>query len=231
MNYSVEKYHLKSSSFWECLSKEDRLYLKKKAIRKEYSKGDFLFKEKEYSKGIYVVKKGKIKIFKTNSDGRQSIVYIYKKTDYFGYRPLLAEESHPVSAMAMDNVVVSFISGEVFRSVLNQSPNLARQLLIILSKEFTVWINKLTIFSQYGVKKRLALALLILEKVYENNASSRKHVSISISRDDLAGYVGTAKETLVRMLRTFKDQKILTTKGSKINIIKKRALIDIVSEI
>lgn len=230
MEFNIEKYHLKSVSLFDFLSNEESQLIKSRLIRREYFKGEFLFKEKSFSKGIYIVRKGKVKIFQTNSEGKQSIVYIYKKGDYFGYRPLLANEAHPVSAVAMDNTVVSFISREVFFNLFTKSSTLAQKLVVTLSKEFSVWINKMTVFSQYGVKERVALSLLILNKVYQRNEDESKSVSISINRDDLSGYVGTAKETLVRMLRIFKDEKIITTKGTKIIILKYRVLLNMVSE-
>lgn len=230
MEFSIEKYHLKSSSFFDFFSPEEASLVKSKAVRKEYVKGEFLFREKSYSKGIYIIRKGKVKIFQTNREGKQSIAYIYKKGDYFGYRPLLAEEPHPVSAVAMDNVIVTFISRELFGNMLSRSSHLSRKLLNVLSKEFSVWINKMTTFSQYGVKERVALSLLILNKVYQRADENPRSVTISINRDDFAGYVGTAKETLVRMLRTFKDEKIITTKGTKIIILRPRALINMISE-
>lgn len=231
MELNIDKYHLKSSSFFDFLNKEEAVLVKSKMLRKEYIKGEYLFKEKSFSKGVYFIRKGKVKIFQTNSEGKQSIVYIYKKGDYFGYRPLLAEEPNPVSAVAMDQVVVSFIPKELFNSIIIRSSHLARKLLSVLSKEFSVWINKMTIFSQYAVKERVALSLLILNKVYQKNDESLKSVKIAIGRDDFAGFVGTAKETLVRMLRIFKDQNIIATKGTKITILKHRLLLEMVSEI
>ncbi|MDP2387754.1 MAG: Crp/Fnr family transcriptional regulator [Bacteroidota bacterium] len=228
MDFSIEKYHLKSSSLFDFLTPEETQLVKGKMVRKEFLKGECLFKEKSYSKGIYIIRKGKVKIFQTNAEGKQSIVYIYKKGDYFGYRPLLANEPNPVSAVALDNTIVSFIPSDLFSNLLSRSSHLARNLLIVLSKEFSVWINKMTIFSQYGVKERVALSLLILNNVYQKK-EEEKNVAISINREDFAGFVGTAKETLVRMLRTFKDEKIITSKGTKIIILKPKALLNIVS--
>lgn len=230
MEFNIEKYHLKSSSLFDFLSTEETQLVKDKIVRKEYLKGEFLFKENSYSKGIYILRKGKVKIFQTNGDGKQSIVYIYKKGDYFGYRPLLADEPHPVSAVAMDNIVVSFIPQEMFLRLLEKSATLAKRLLITLTKEFSVWINKMTVFSQYAVKERVALSLLILNRVYQRNKEITKGVTISINRDDFAGFVGTAKETLVRMLRIFKDEKIITTQGTKIIILKHRVLLNMVAD-
>lgn len=230
MPFNIEKYHLKSTSFFDFLSIEDAVYVKSKLVRMAFAKGEPLFNEESYSKGVYMIRKGKVKIFQTNSDGKSSIVYIYKKGDYFGYRPLLADEPNPVSALAMEPVVVSFIPRDVFSTVLSTSSQLPRKLLEVLSKEFSVWINKLTVFSQYGVKERVALSLLILNRVYQRSDDSEKTVVISIYRDDFAGFVGTAKETLVRMLRIFKDEKIITTKGTKIIILKHHTLMNMVSE-
>ncbi len=230
MEFNIEKYHLKSSSLFDNLTKEELLFVKGKLVRKEYLKGEVLFKEKSFSKGIYILRKGKIKIFQTNHDGKQSIVYIYKKGDFFGYRPLLAEEPNPVTAMALDNCVISFIAKDVFLNVLAKSPTLAKSLAVTLSKEFSVWINKMTIFSQYGVKERVALSLLILNQVYRRSEGETKSALITINRDDFSGFVGTAKETLVRMLRIFKDEKIIETRGTKIVILNPTALLNIVSE-
>lgn len=230
MEISSEKYHLKSSSLFDFLSHDEMLLVKSKLTRKEYAKGGVLFSEKSYSKGVYILRKGKVKIFQTNGDGKQSIVYIYKKGDFFGYRPLLANDPHPVSAVAMDNVIVSFIPKELFLTVLNKSSTLAQKLLENLSMEFSVWINKMTVFSRYSVKERVALSLLILNKIYQRGDDSSKTAIISINRDDFAGFVGTAKETLVRMLRKFKDEKIISTKGTNITILKHRVLLNMVSE-
>lgn len=231
MELITEKYHLKSSSLSDLLSKEEIAFLKRKMVRQEFAKGELLFKEKSYSKGIYVVRKGKIKIYQTNKNGKQNIVNIYKKGDYFGYRPLLAEEPHPVAAAAMDNVVLSLIPREVFTELLNQSSSIAQKLLVNLSKEFSVWINKMTVFSQYSVKDRVALSLLILNEIYKKNATDLTEVKIVINRDDFANFVGTAKETLVRMLRFFKDEKIIATQGTKIFILKHRTLVKMVNSL
>lgn len=218
MEFNIENYHLKSTALLDYLSVTEKNFIKNKIQRKELSKGAYLFREKSYPKGVYVIRKGKVKIFQTNGEGKQSIVYIYKKGDYFGYRPLLANEAQPVSAVAMDNVVISFIPKETFMELLEFSGNLANKLLISLSKEFSVWINKMTVFSQYGVKERVALSLLILNEIYRVSNDTNKKAIINISRDDFAGFVGTAKETLVRMLRFYKDEKMIVTKGAKIII-------------
>ena len=224
MEFNFEKYQLRSLSFFEMLNPKEAAFAKGHAIRKEFKKGQLLIKEGTYSKGIYIIKKGKIKIHRTSSEGKESIIYIYKKPEFFGYRPLIADEPNPVSATALDNVVVSFIPKEVFESLLNNSSSFAKKLLVNVASEFTVWINKITLFSQFAVKERTAMSLLILSQVYRSETQSNSKTTIAIGRDDLAAYVGTAKETLVRSLRVFKDEGIITSSGAKITIIKPKIL-------
>jgi CRP-like cAMP-binding protein len=231
MEFNIENYHLKSSSLYDFLTEEEESLIKKSAIRKIYERGEYLFKEKSFSRGVYMIRKGKVKIFQMNNEGKQSIVYIYKKGEYFGYRPILAKEPHPVSAVAMDGVIVSFIPKDTFLTLVENSATLANELLHTLSKEFSVWVNKMSIFSQYGVKQRVALSLLILNRVYQMQEDENKLALITINREDFAGFVGTAKETLVRMLRHFKDEEIITTKGTKITILRPKVLLKMVTDL
>lgn len=230
MESGIGKYHLQSKSLFASLKSDDLRRINSKLQRKELLKGEYLFREGSFPKGIYLVKKGKIKIFQTNVDGKQNIVSIYKKGDYFGYRPLLAEDKQPVSAVAITSAVLSFLPREEFFFQLSRSPEFAKSLLVNLSKEFSVWINKTTLFSQYSVKERTAVSLLILGEVYKKS-EDEKQTTISLNRDDFAAFVGTAKETLVRMLRSFKDAGIISSKGTKISVLKPEKLKEVVSGI
>jgi CRP-like cAMP-binding protein len=228
MKVNIDKYLFNGVSFLDLLTVKERKRVLDSVIRKEFKKGQVLFKEGFYPKGIYILRKGKVKLFQTEKNGKDNVVYIYRKGDYFGYRPLLCNEPHPASASAIDNVVVFFLPAAVFQSLIKKSNTLAMQLLVNLSHEFTVWINKLTLFTQYSVKERVVFTLLILSANKMQPHPTGKKPVISINREDLAGFAATTKETLVRMLRVFKDQKIISTKGSKITILKRDALYQMV---
>jgi CRP-like cAMP-binding protein len=224
MSFSIAKYHFITGSILEGLPKEDFRILRGSMQRMEYKKGKVLYTEGSYSKGVYVVRKGKIKIYQVNKDGKEQIAYIYGKGEIMGYRPLLCNERHPVSACALEDTVVSFIPKTVFLEVIDTAPALAHHLLVNLSHEFSVWINKITVFAQQPVRSRVALSLLILNEKYRNPRSRAKYVSINLSREDLANYSGTTIESLVRMLRSLKDEHIIQAKGRKIIILQPQNL-------
>lgn len=224
MTFKIEKYHFKTDSILDGLPTKEFRLLKQDMQRIEVKKGKVIYREGGYSKGAYILRKGKIKIYQTNKDGKEQIAYIYRKGEIFGYRPLLCEETHPVSAAALEDSVVSFIPQKYFLNALDESPVLARRLLNNLAHEFAVWTNKLTLFAQQPVKERVALSLLIINEKYKKEGKEHLPVVINLSREDLANYIGTTIETLVRILRHFKDEKIIETKGRKIVILKPQKL-------
>lgn len=227
MTFQIDKYHFKTDSILDGLPAKEFRLLKQGMQRSEIKKGKVLFREGSNSKGAYILRKGKVKIYQTNKDGKEQIAYIYRKGEVMGYRPLICEESHPVSATALEDCVISFIPKKCFLQALDESPVLSRRLLVNLTHEFTVWINKLTVFAQQPVRERVALSLLIINEKYRKEGKEHLPVVINLSREDIANYAGTTIETLVRMLYHFKKDNIISTKGRKIIILKPDELVSI----
>ncbi|UOU98172.1 helix-turn-helix domain-containing protein [Chryseobacterium daecheongense] len=90
-------------------------------------------------------------------------------------------------------------------------------LLKSLSHEFSVMANLMTVLSQRTVRERVALSLLILQKKYKSDISGDK-VYITLSRADLANMVGTANETLARILHDFREDHLIVMEGRKIQL-------------
>lgn len=224
MGFHIDKYHFKSGSILEGLPQKEFRILKQGMVRIEEKRGKLIYREGTYSKGGYILRKGKVKIFQTNKDGKEQIVYIYKKGELMGYRPLLCNEPHPISAVTLEDCIISFIPKKCFLEALQASGVLANRLLVNLSHEFSVWINKISVFAQQPVRARIALSLLILSEKYRKQERKDIPVVIDLSRDDLASYVGTAKETLVRLLHDLKQRHIVSSKGRKITILKPEEL-------
>ena len=224
MAFEIGKYHFISGSILEGLPKHELNLLKERMARRELKRGTIIFREDSYPKGVYFLRKGKVKIYQVGAEGKEQIVYIYTKGETFGYRPILCNEKHPVSAKTLEDSVISFIPLDSFLKVLSKSTALSNKLLRNLSHEFSVWINRISAFAQKGLRERIALSLLILNEKYKKKGKEHLPVGISISRDDFANYLGTSKEPLVRALRAFKDEKLIRTKGRKIIVLDTKKL-------
>jgi CRP-like cAMP-binding protein len=186
-----------------------------------------LFREGAFPNRVFILKKGKVKIFQTTTDGNEQIVYIYEPGDIFGYRPILCNEKHPVTAKTLEESTLLFIPRARFQELLERSSKLAQLLLRNLSSEFSVWINYITTFAQYSVKERLALSILLLSEKY-NKGKHHAPAEIALSRKDLASFSGTSIETLSRVLTKWKEEKIIVTRGRKIIIKNSQRLLELI---
>jgi CRP-like cAMP-binding protein len=226
MGFDLERFYFANNKVLENIPAADRLKLKQAIRKKKIKAGKVIYREGTIPKGIYILKKGKVKIYQSNPDGRKQIMYIYTQGEIFGYRPLLCGESHPVTATALEECSYDFIARDHFMDILSHSTELSQKLLISLSHEFSVWINNISVFARYPVKSRVALGLLVLKEKYKVGGKSGE---IYLSRADLASYVGTVKESVVRALQEFKKQKLVETRGRMIKILKPEELKAIVN--
>lgn len=224
MPFSIAKYHFTTDAVIQDLPAAELKLLKANMQRIEVKKGKTIFRENTFSKGIYIVRKGKVKVYQTNKDGKEAIAYFMRKGEIIGYRPLLCDEPYAVSCAALEDVVLTFVAKKYFLQALDNSPVLCRRLLVSLSHEFSVLINTISFFAQQPVRERVALALLILNEKYKKENTGSAPGLINLSRDNIANYAGTTIETLVRMLRHLKDEKIIRTEGRRIILLRIKEL-------
>lgn len=216
--FPLEKWNFKTSSVLRDLPIEESEKLTVNMTSDVYRKGQIIFREAAYPTGIFFIQEGKVKKFKVDKDGREQIIYVANAGELIGYHALLAEERYPDAAATLEDSKIAFIPKEDFLPVLKNSKVLSQRLLKSLSHEFSVFVNSLTLFGQRSVRERFATQLVLMREKYKENFTPGMEVEINMSREDLASLVGTARENIIRMLRDFKEEAILETRGRKIVI-------------
>jgi len=214
-DFPYDKFNFKSNSVLEGLPDDDVALLKKNMVSHRYKKGEILFREGSYPTGIYYIKKGKVKKYKTDKEGKEQIFYVCKQGELLGYHALISEEKYSDTTATIEESEIAFIPKDDFLKTVQSSSVLSNRLLKVLSHEFGVLVNSLTVFAQRTVRERLALCLILLRDKYKEEKSTMP-VELDLSRDDLAKFVGTARETLVRLLHDFKEEQLIETNGRKI---------------
>lgn len=221
----LEKFTSKSDSIFKNIPTELRLFLESQMIDKTYRKGQPIFLEGSYPAGIYYLKEGLIKKYKTDHAGKEHVLSLCSEGELIGYSALLCNEPYPDSTAAVETSKLGFLPKEIFLKATNESISLMSCLLSSLSHEFSVMVNSVMVFAHMTVRERLSLSLLILsEKFRKKNKSDL--VEIVLSREDLANMVGTATETLVRLLQELKKEGIIGIDGKKITVLKGKTLIE-----
>lgn len=226
-SFPIDKFHFRSDSILEGLPENDLEALKSKMVSYKFKKGKMIFSEGTYPSGIFHLKKGKVKKYKTDRDGREHIIYVCNSGELLGYPALLSEESYSDSAAALEDSTLEFIPKDAFFKILEQSPVLSTMLLKNLSHEFGVLENSIINFAHKSVRERLALSLLILKEKFRDKNNPNSTIEITLSRKDLSNITGTVVETLVRLLHDFKDEGLIETEGKKIRILDAKRLVKV----
>lgn len=183
-----------------------------------YKKNQPLFIEGSYSRGVFCINEGKVKIFSIGENGKEQIIQIAKKGDVVGFQTMFSDEPYRLSATTLEESNICFIKKEDFLSYLNLKPELLKSVLKELSQELGERAQFIKNMAQKSVRERLATILLILNDIYEDEP-------INLTREDLANYVGTATETIIRLLKEFKEEKLIDIQVRKIEIINRKQLL------
>lgn len=215
---TCEECRSKSSSPFNVLCGQQLAQVSQNKSCTLYKKGQILFHEGTRPLGVFCVNKGKIKVYKIGFDGKEQIINIVGEGTLLGYKAMLAEESYTVSAETLEDCTICFLSRPNFMQALSESSDLNHQIMKQVCHELGVMTESLTNQAQRTVRERLAITLLKLKDTYGMDYVENGPVEINLTREDLANIVGTATETLIRLLQEFKQDQLISTKGRKIKI-------------
>lgn len=197
---------------------QDLADLPKDRKTKGFSKKEAIFRENDFANYLYFVVKGKVKCFKTDEYGKELVTDIFSTGDFIGYMSLLEDGDYSETAIAMEATEVAIIPKQDFLSLLQKNRDVANQFIKMLAGNVLEKETRLLQLAYAPVRERVADALLKL-MAKENDAAKLK-----ISREDLASIVGTAKESLIRMLSEMKKEGLIESEGQSITILDHVAL-------
>lgn len=217
----------RKSSLFDQLCSDELSKLSLKKTCNIYKKGQVIFYEGNQPAGLYCVNQGKIKVYKMGKSGKEQIVRMAKPGDLLGYRSLIGEEVYTASAEALEDSRICFIDKNDFLHVLKNNQDLPTRVMQKLCLELKEAENYLQSLSQKSVRERLAETLLILKKKYGTLQDNPDILGITLTREDLANYVGTATETVIRLLSDMKEEGVIQFEGRKLKILAEDKLLEI----
>lgn len=193
------------------------------AVRKYYSRGQIFFSEGDEAIGFYVILSGKVKIFKLSSEGKEQIFHILEDHEPFGEAAVFAGEHYPASAQALSETPVLFFPTRQFVDLIMRQPSLALSMLALLSmrlRKLTLLVENLSLKEVPG---RLAAHLLYLGA----NHGDSQAIPLDVSKNQMAGLLGTIPETLSRILKRMTDEKLIKADARTISILDKKGLTEL----
>jgi CRP-like cAMP-binding protein len=217
-----DKCSLESGSIFKYLTVEEIEIINFEKDFRHYKRGDILYQEGNRISGFYCINSGIIKVFKTGFDGKEQIIRFAKKGDIIAYRSVLSNELACTSAKVIEDCQVCFIPSEILISFIKTNPTYALELVRLACHELGEANSFITDIAQKTVRERLAEVLLFL--VSDFGLDNQQFLNISLTREELANIVGTATESVIRLLSEFKSDKLVELNGRKIKILNTKGL-------
>ncbi|MGD0278478.1 MAG: Crp/Fnr family transcriptional regulator [Smithella sp.] len=193
------------------------------ALKQKFSRGQMFFSEGDEGVGFYIILSGKVKIFKLSADGKEQILHILEDQEPFGEAAVFAGENYPAFAQALVETSVFFFPKLKFVELILRQPSLALSMLALLSlrlRKLTMLVENLSLKEVPG---RLAAYLLFLN----DRKGKASTIELDISKNQMAGLLGTIPETISRILKRMNEEKLIKMSTRSISIIDKKGLTDL----
>jgi CRP-like cAMP-binding protein len=217
-----DKCALENNSIFKHLTSEEAEKINFEKDFRHYKRGDILYHEGNRISGFYCVNRGIIKVFKTGLDGKEQIIRFAKPGDIIAYRSVLSNEPACTTAKVIEDCQVCFIPTEILILFVKSNPSFALELVKLTCHELGEANSYITDIAQKTVRERLAEVLIQL--MHEFGLDEQKFLKISLTREELANIVGTATESVIRLLSEFKSDKLVELNGRKIKVLDSRGL-------
>lgn len=196
---------------------------------KAYKKKDMIFMEGATANYLCFVQNGIVKTYKTTEAGKEFVTGLYGSGSFLGQLSLLTTDGLFIeSASVIDDAEIYEIPKSDFLALLYGNKMVSNKFIDLISNNLIEVQEQLVKMAFASVRQKVASTLLSLKK--KGVVMDKESSGISISREDFAGIIGTAKETTIRMLTEFKEEGLISIgAGRKIKIENEKALKEIIT--
>ena len=179
-----------------------------------YRKGTIVYREGSRLTGFYCVTRG---IIKTGIDGKEQIIRFAKRGEIIAYRSLLSQELACTTAKVIEEAVLCHVPYQTLLYLIQNNWQFSHHMLQIVCRELREANDYITDIAQKSVRERLAEVLLLLKENFD--LDHQNTLQISLTREELANMVGTATESVIRLLSEFRQDNLIELQGRKIKFL------------
>ncbi|MDR3679965.1 MAG: response regulator [Flavipsychrobacter sp.] len=181
-----------------------------------FKKKQVIYAEESHPHRLYYITQGKVKAYKTNDDGKELVTGLYSAGDFLGYVALLEGGTYKETTEALEETQVALIPKDDFEYLVNNNREVMKKFIQLLANNVSEREQQLLNLAYNSLRKKVADALLAIHNKY---SAGKAEFIIDISRENLANVAGTAKESAIRTLSDFKEEKLIDIRQGEIVIL------------
>ena len=180
-------------------------------------KGQVLFLQDTKPHGLYCIKKGKVKVFRRGTEGKEQIVRLANDADVVGYRALISDENYQCGAAALEETTLCYVPRHVLVEIMDRNLSIYKKMISLLAGDLKQAESRISDLAQKPVRERVAETLIMLKTKYGVEEDGYT-LNVNLSREEMANLVGTATESLIRILSDFRKEGLIEIDHKKIRI-------------
>jgi CRP-like cAMP-binding protein len=188
---------------------------------REYDKGEIIFHQGDHGHDLYVIMKGKVRIFKTSPSGEETSINIFSTADIFGEFSVIDGRPRSATAKAINRCVLLEMARERFLGRLREMPDLAMETMQLLVTKARWTAAYAETIAQFDAAGRLLHILLLYNEQFgeEIEAGKRYVLDLDLNQTDLASLVGARREWINRILRDWQKRELVEYDAGRIVIL------------
>lgn len=172
---------------------------------RQYKKSMIIFFEGEPGEAVYFVIKGKVKIFKTNADGKEQIIHIMQNGDVFAESVLFTGLDYPASAEVLEDSVIGILRCDDLEDLIRQDGDLAVAIINIMGRRLQFVSDQI---KNLGLRDAMGRVVDVIIKMAERGKETPDGIMVEfkLPRQEFASLAGTTRETATRALGTLQKE-------------------------
>ena len=208
---------IKKIPIFDCFSEEESTAIERMIQKKRFSKNGMILLEQDTCKYLYIVYSGKVKVVQTSADGREHILAVRGRGDFFGEMGILDGKTAPATVMAMEDVEVGLISKEDFEGYLLTNERFVKQMVLVLCSRLRESWLMLKVLALPEAENRVRAVLKLISDQYGIKDTRGTMISLKLTHKDIARHASLSRETVTRQLdRLLKADEIVILEDRRI---------------
>jgi len=208
----MEKYkieYFKNIQLFSSLTDEELYQLTNKMVVKHFKKNEIILHEDDTSNFMYIILNGKVKVFQSTQEGKETILAMHQSGNFFGEMSLIDGKTALATVIAMQDSTVAIISKKDFHSLIfTQNKTLENLLQIFCSRLRESW-DKIQMLNYKNSSERIKRLFAMLSNEYGKRTDEGVILNIKLTHQDIANMSGLTRETVTRIMSKWhKDGEI-----------------------
>ncbi len=208
-------YVIRKIPFLTCLSENEIAEFKGLIVEKQVKKNQPLLHEEDTSNYLYFIFSGKVKVIQLNATGKERMLAIHKRGDFFGEMAILDGGTAPATVIALEDTWIALISREAFHRYLLNNNKVLREIVAMLCGRLReAWsMNRVMTFAD--AEHRVRAVLKYLAQKFGVPDSEGTLIDMKLTHSDIGNFASLTRETVTRMLNRLEKSREIEITGSK----------------